>query len=94
MELNRAVAVAMVAGPEAGLELTDGLGETLADYPYLHATRADLLRRLGRWPESAAAYEVALRCTTNGPERAFLRRRLAEVRDAEALDGRRPARPG
>jgi RNA polymerase sigma-70 factor (ECF subfamily) len=81
VELNRAVAVAMASGPEAGLRLVDALvaaGE-LDSYPYLHAARADLLRRLGRSSEAAAAYERARDLTTNDPEWTFLNGRLAEV---------------
>jgi RNA polymerase sigma-70 factor (ECF subfamily) len=79
--LNRAVAVAMVEGPAAGLALVDDLvaAGDLAAYHHLHAARADLLRRLGRLPEAAAAYRQALELTTNPVERSFLTRRLAEV---------------
>jgi RNA polymerase sigma-70 factor, ECF subfamily len=79
--LNRAVAVAMVEGPAAGLALMDDLAATgeLGGYHLLHAGRADLLRRLGRRPEAAAAYRRALDLTSNPVERAFLTRRLAEV---------------
>jgi RNA polymerase sigma-70 factor, ECF subfamily len=81
VELNRAVAVAMVDGAEAGLRLVDSLaarGE-LDDYRLLHAARADLLRRLGRRAEAAEAYRIALRLAASTPERCFLARRLAEV---------------
>jgi RNA polymerase sigma-70 factor (ECF subfamily) len=79
--LNRAVAVAMASGPEAGLRLIDGLAAAgeLADYPYLHAARADLLRRLARWDEAAAAYRRAEQLTSNAAERAFLAGRILEV---------------
>jgi RNA polymerase sigma-70 factor (ECF subfamily) len=79
--LNRAVAVAMVEGPDAGLSLMDALAASgdLDAYHLLHAGRADLLRRLGRTGEAAAAYRRALDLTTNPVERAFLGRRLAEV---------------
>ncbi|HET9614227.1 MAG TPA: hypothetical protein VFP22_05415, partial [Candidatus Limnocylindrales bacterium] len=82
IELNRAVAVAMARGPEAGLVVVDAIAGAghLTDYPYLHSTRADLLRRLGRRDEAADAYGHALELTENEPERAFLRRRLDEVR--------------
>ena len=85
VELNLAVAVAMRDGPATGLAMVDGLvGEgALDDYSYLHAARADLLRRLERWSEARSAYEQALRLTTNGPERAFLTLRLEEVRIRE-----------
>ena len=84
VELNRAVAVAMADGPAAGLAILDALaGERrLDDYPYLHAARADLLRRLRRLPEAAAAYRLARELTTNEVERAFLARRIAEVSSA------------
>jgi RNA polymerase sigma-70 factor, ECF subfamily len=82
--LNRAVAVAMVEGPAAGLEVMDALAASgdLDGYHLLHAGRADLLRRLGRGPEAAAAYRRALELATNPVERAFLSRRLAEVAPA------------
>jgi RNA polymerase sigma-70 factor (ECF subfamily) len=82
VDLNRAVAVAMADGPGAGLALVDVLaaqGE-LADYHLLHATRADLLRRLGRRDEAAAAYERARDLATNDQERAFLAGRRVEMR--------------
>jgi RNA polymerase sigma-70 factor, ECF subfamily len=87
--LNRAVALAMVAGPAAGLaqiaalERQDG---RLAGYRYLPAAKADLLRRDGRPAEAAQAYRAALDLAGNEAERAFLAARLAEVE--------RPAPPG
>jgi RNA polymerase sigma-70 factor (ECF subfamily) len=78
VELNRAVAVAMASGPEEGLRLVERIGG-LDGYHLLHATRADLLRRLDRRAEAAAAYEQALALTTNEAERAFLERRRSEV---------------
>jgi RNA polymerase sigma-70 factor (ECF subfamily) len=84
VELNRAVAVAMAEGPGRGLELLDDLevrGE-LRDYHLLHAARADLLRRLGRVDEAAAAYGRARDLAANPVERAFLERRLAELSSA------------
>jgi len=81
VELNRAVAVAMVEGPARGLDLIDGIaarGE-LVDYHLLHAARADLLRRLDRREEASQAYRRAYELTGNEAERAFLVRRLAEV---------------
>lgn len=83
VELNRAVAIAMRDGPEAGLALVDGILKRgdLADYRLAHAARADLCRRLGRNPEAKQAYERALELTRPGPERRFLERRLAEVRE-------------
>jgi RNA polymerase sigma-70 factor (ECF subfamily) len=82
IELNRAVAVAMADGPEAGLALVDSLDSSgrLDGYHLLPATRADLLRRLLRWAEAAVAYEQALALAPTEPERRYLRRRIAEVR--------------
>jgi RNA polymerase sigma-70 factor (ECF subfamily) len=80
VELNRAVAVSMAAGPEAGLELVARLEQgRLEGYHLLHATRADLLRRLGRDDEAADAYRRARELTGNPAERAFLERRLREL---------------
>jgi RNA polymerase sigma-70 factor, ECF subfamily len=81
VDLNRAVAVAMAEGPEEGLALIDGL-EGLDAYLHLHSARADLLRRLGRRREAAQAYERALGLAEQPAERAFLERRLAEVRSS------------
>jgi RNA polymerase sigma-70 factor, ECF subfamily len=81
VELNRAVAVAMRDGAEAGLALVDtilGRGD-LADYHLAHAARADLNRRLGRTAEARESYERALSLTRQEPERRFLERRLAEL---------------
>ncbi|HEX3481062.1 MAG TPA: RNA polymerase sigma factor [Kofleriaceae bacterium] len=77
--LNRAVAVAMWRGPEAGLPLIDQLADSLAGYHLWHAARADLLRRLGRHREAAAAYRAALAHVGSAPERRFLEGRLAEA---------------
>jgi RNA polymerase sigma-70 factor (ECF subfamily) len=79
--LNRAVAVAMVEGPDAGLAVMDELAASgeLSGYHLLHAGRADLLRRMGRVPEAAAAYRRALDLADNPVERAYLTRRLAEL---------------
>ncbi len=77
VELNRAVAVAEVEGPEAGLAVTDALD--LDGYRYLHSTRADLLRRLGRAGEARAAYERALELTADAAERSFLAKRVEEL---------------
>jgi RNA polymerase sigma-70 factor (ECF subfamily) len=74
VELNRAVAVAESDGPEAGLAAVEGL--ELDSYPYLHSTRADLLRRLGRDEEARAAYERALELSGSEPDRRFLSSRL------------------
>jgi RNA polymerase sigma-70 factor, ECF subfamily len=75
--LHRAVAVAELEGPAAGLALVDGLAAELDRYHLLHAVRADLLRRLGRHAEAAAAYDAAVARTSNEAERAFLRERRA-----------------
>lgn len=83
VELNRAVAVAMRDGPEAGLLLVDellGHGD-LQDYHLSHATRADLLRRLARIDEAREAYSSALRFVQLEPERRFLQRQLDELGD-------------
>ncbi len=79
--LNRAVAVGFARGPAAGLAELDALGAEpqLAGYGYLAASRADLLRRLGRLAEAQVAYQEALALMDNDVERAFLERRLAEV---------------
>ncbi len=81
VDLNRAVALAQVAGPEAGLAVVDTLAgdPAMAEYRFFHATRADFLRRLARWGEAADAYTAALTLTANEPERAFLEGRRAEV---------------
>jgi RNA polymerase sigma-70 factor (ECF subfamily) len=77
--LNRAVAVAEVEGPEAGLALVDAL--ELPGYHVFHAVRADLLRRLGRHVEAVAAYDAAVARAENAAERTFLRgRREAAAR--------------
>ena len=81
IDLNRAVAVAMRDGPQAGLARVEALlaaGE-LADYRLAHAARADLLRRLGRRDEARTAYQQALGLTRQAAEQRFLRRRLAEL---------------
>ena len=75
--LNRAVALAEVDGPEAALRVVDEL-EGLDGYRYLHSTRADLLARMGRFAEAAAAYQAALARTDNTAERAFLAERAAQ----------------
>jgi RNA polymerase sigma-70 factor (ECF subfamily) len=81
VELNRAVAVAMRDGPEAGLALIDAIlarGE-LTDYHLAHSARADLFRRLGRTTEAAAAYRQALDLARQEPERRFIEGRLREL---------------
>ena len=81
VELNRAVALAMRDGPEAGLAIVDTLlaaGE-LSDYRFAHAARADLCRRLGRRDAARVSYKRALALTRQAPERRFLERRIAEL---------------
>jgi RNA polymerase sigma-70 factor, ECF subfamily len=81
VELNRAVAVAMAFGPEAGLALVDDLAADggLAAYYLLPATRADLLRRLNRGAEAVASYRQALELAPTDPERRYLARRITEI---------------
>ncbi len=78
VELNRAVAIAMAEGPEAGLAVIDSI-EGLNRYHLLHSARADLLRRLGRRAAARGAYDQALALAPGDVERRFLRRRLAEL---------------
>jgi RNA polymerase sigma-70 factor (ECF subfamily) len=85
VELNRAVAVAEEQGPEAGLDIVDRL--PLEDFRYLHATRGELLRRLGRTAEARDAYRRALALVHDNAERRLLERRLAEL-GAAAGDSR------
>jgi RNA polymerase sigma-70 factor (ECF subfamily) len=84
VELNRTVALAMVAGPAVALARVDELAEDprLAGYRYLPATRADLLRQLGRYQESAQEYRTALALAENATEQRFLADRLAELGEA------------
>ena len=77
VELNRAIAVGEIAGPDAALELLNALD--LDDYRYFHSTRAAVLGRLGRDDEARVAYERALELTAAGPEQRFLAMRLAEL---------------
>jgi RNA polymerase sigma-70 factor (ECF subfamily) len=79
VELNRAVAIAMAGDIAGGLIRIEAVSAELDGYQYFHAARADLLRRLGERSEAAAAYQRALVLAGNAAERAFLKRRLAEV---------------
>jgi len=79
VELNRAVAVAMADGPDAGLRMLEPLADTLDRYHLFHAARADLLRRAGRDDEAAASYDRALEQVGNDAERRYLERRRASV---------------
>ena len=76
--LNHATAVAETEGPDAASSSSTGSRRELDDFRYFHATRADLLRRLGRASEARAEYARALDTTADETERRFLRRRLAE----------------
>jgi RNA polymerase sigma-70 factor (ECF subfamily) len=78
IELNRAIAVAMEEGPEAGLELIDAI-EGLQRYAPFHVSRADLLERMGRREEAAAAYRAGLELSANPVQRAFLEKRIEEL---------------
>jgi RNA polymerase sigma-70 factor (ECF subfamily) len=78
VELNRAVAVAEAGDVEGALAIVDGL--ELDQYHYLHSTRAELLRRVGRAPDARLAYERALELVHAEAERRFLEQRLAELR--------------
>jgi RNA polymerase sigma-70 factor (ECF subfamily) len=94
VSLNRAVAVGMAEGPEAGLAAVDALQDEpqLAGYSYTSAARADFLRRLGRHDEARTSYEEALLLTENEVERDFLLRRLTELAaSAEQEQGPREA---
>ncbi len=84
VELSRAVAVAEAHGPEAGLDIVDRLD--LDDYRYLHSTRGELLRRLGRTDEARDAYRRALALVHDDAERRLLERRLAELGEATGLN--------
>jgi RNA polymerase sigma-70 factor, ECF subfamily len=87
VELNRAAAIAMRDGPEAGLRLIDQLlvrGE-LPEYPLIHSARAELCRKLGRMADATASYDRALALTTQEPQRRFLERRLADTRKRTAV---------
>jgi RNA polymerase sigma-70 factor, ECF subfamily len=83
VEANRAVAVAMSEGPAAGLVILDAVGTDprLARWPQLHLARAELLRRVGRRADAAAAYQAALQLEPAAPGRAFIARRLHELED-------------
>jgi len=84
VELNRAAAMAMRDGPQAGLALIDGILARggLVDYPFAHSARAELLRRAGRAGEARDAYERALELAKQEPERRFLEKRLRDLSSA------------
>jgi RNA polymerase sigma-70 factor (ECF subfamily) len=79
VDLNRAVAIAMAGDVDAGLARVDALAEALDSYHYFHAARADLLRRRDAHDAAADAYARALELAGNAAERAFLKRRLADI---------------
>jgi RNA polymerase sigma-70 factor (ECF subfamily) len=93
VELNRAVAVGMSDGPQAGLALLDELTDALDGYHLLPATRADFLRRLGRPAEAARWYATARDLATTDAERAYLTRRISEVLSVPADPIRRVGEP-
>ena len=78
--LNRAIAVAELDGPDVALAAVNRLGEKLAGYHAYHATRADLLRRMGRSQESRAAYDQAIELAGNPAEATYLTRRRGQLR--------------
>jgi RNA polymerase sigma-70 factor (ECF subfamily) len=91
VQLNRAVSIAMADGPEAGLAMVDEIerSEVLAGYHLLPATRADLLRRLGQFPQAIDAYNAALALASTDAERRYLERRLRECGPSVAGTSRR-----
>jgi RNA polymerase sigma-70 factor, ECF subfamily len=88
VELNRAAAVAMAYGAEFGLALIDrpAVAGALEQYRWLHTTRGELLRRLGRWEEATAAYRRALQLSDNTAERAFVTQQLAAIQAAAGAE--------
>jgi RNA polymerase sigma factor (sigma-70 family) len=85
IELNRAVALGMAEGPQAGLDLVDLIADepALRAYHHLQAVRGDLLQKLGRFAEARAAFETAARLATNARERVLMERRAAAIADAD-----------
>ncbi len=79
VQLNHAVAIAETGDPAQALVLADRLQPALSTYTYLHSTRAELLRRLGRSEEARRAYERALELASREPDRRFIKKRLAEL---------------
>jgi RNA polymerase sigma-70 factor (ECF subfamily) len=86
VELNRAIAVAEIQGPEAGLRIIDQLSPSLGDFRYLYSTKAELLRRMGRIEEARGDYQRAKLLTHDGTERRFLERRLTELASGTRSD--------
>ena len=85
VSLNRAVALAMAESPAEGLKVIDEVGEDLEDYHLLHATRADLLRRIGSFKAAAESYQRARDLAANESERRFLDKRLQQMNTALVL---------
>ncbi|OAF17119.1 RNA polymerase sigma factor [Bradyrhizobium neotropicale] len=85
IELNRAVALGMAEGPQAGLDLVDLIADepALRAYHHLQAVRGDLLQRLGRFAEARASFETAARLATNARERVLMERRAAAMADVD-----------
>jgi RNA polymerase sigma-70 factor (ECF subfamily) len=81
VRLNQAVAIAMAEGFDAGLAAIDGIADQLGQYHLMHAARADLLRRLGRWAEARVAYNRAIELATNSVEINYLKSRVASLAD-------------
>jgi RNA polymerase sigma-70 factor, ECF subfamily len=94
IELNRAVAVAMADGPDAGLALMEPLADELDRYHLFHAARADLLRRSGRTSEAQVAYRRALDLVTNPVERKYLMKRVSQPDAAGSAEAPDPADNG
>src|SRR5439155_11586225 len=88
VELNRAAAIAEAGEVEAALALVERL--ELDTYHYLHATRAELLRRLDRVEDARTAYDRALKLVHSDPDRRFLERRLAELNDCSVSEPSNP----
>ena len=84
VEMNRAIAIAEIDGPQQALELVDQL--PLSDYRYFHSTRAEFLRRLGRNAEARVAFGRALQLNASDPERSFLEGRMSELRPQSQAD--------
>jgi RNA polymerase sigma-70 factor (ECF subfamily) len=84
LTMNRAVAVAMRDGPDAGIEIIDAIFERgeLVGYHLAHSARGELLRRTGRVADAIAAFEQALELTQQEPERRFLTERLRKLRES------------
>ena len=91
--LNRAVATTMIAGPDAGLEILDGVADALPDHHRYHAVRAHLLERAERTADALAEYDLAIRRVTNLRERTYLQLRAAALRSGRPSTADRPVPP-